>query len=494
MKESSNGDSTSLNTPEVTSAEPSTKKKFDFGTYPRLIRDKFKRPKLPQRSDASMISESPAPDEDFNRVTQSFTQRGPVASRWPEYIEEESGKYQHFDSESDLDRDRMEFEREEVRHLMTDEQRQLDDMDRENFQIHLMAKQEKFRKPHIERQGSDVASEDDKLMWSGMLNKNVKEDEEEFEQNALRYDDDYKFNLEAYNTQNLNRSSTPQTNQETQSSGSSGVRRRGGFLDDDDEYFLREQRVTNKVGEAGDYIDSAIKEGLGSHNENSLTQIGSYEDEMQRDHHDLTPEKPTRSLKRKKKSLPQEEDENNENEPAAFDFYKTYPPHRPTRNKKSISMEPEEDINFEQDIPDDSSDILDENEMGTFKGIEHPDLAYLQDDFDNDLEYNAPKLPVPPTPPRRRKKKIRGLQPHGYMSLRNEQKQKPLPAENDDVNIAKFILETDFKFIAFNSTDHCVPSRTQFYSISSGRTLHNPNSNPKNTITFTLSSFSIHIR
>ncbi|KAL7047962.1 hypothetical protein ACKWTF_003156 [Chironomus riparius] len=438
MKESSNGDSTSLNTQEAASAEPTSKKKFDFGTYPRLIRDKFKRPKLPQRSDASMISESPAPDEDFNRVPQAFAQRGPVASRWPEYIEEEPGKYQHFDSESDLDRDRMEFEREEVRHLMTDEQRQLDDMDRENFQIHLMAQQEKFRKPYIERQGSDVASEDDKLMWSGMLNKNVKEDEEEFEQNALRFDEDYKFNLEAYNTQNLNRSSTPQTNQETQSSGSSGVRRRGGFLDDDDEYFLREQRATNKVGAAGDYIDSAIKEGLGSANENALTNIGSYDDELPEEHHELTPDKPTRSLKRKKKSLPQEEEEYNENiqnEPVAFDFYKTYPPHRPTRNKKSISMEPEDDINFEHEIPDDSSDNLDENELGTFKGIEHPDLAYLQDDFDNDLDYNAPNLPVPPTPPRRRKKKIHGLQPHGFMSLRNEhlsQKQKPLPVEHDN--------------------------------------------------------------
>ncbi|CAH1713006.1 unnamed protein product [Chironomus riparius] len=438
MKESSNGDSTSLNTQEAASAEPTSKKKFDFGTYPRLIRDKFKRPKLPQRSDASMVSESPAPDEDFNRVPQAFAQRGPVASRWPEYIEEEPGKYQHFDSESDLDRDRMEFEREEVRHLMTDEQRQLDDMDRENFQIHLMAQQEKFRKPYIERQGSDVASEDDKLMWSGMLNKNVKEDEEEFEQNALRFDEDYKFNLEAYNTQNLNRSSTPQTNQETQSSGSSGVRRRGGFLDDDDEYFLREQRDTNKVGAGGDYIDSAIKEGLGSANENALTNIGSYDDELPEEHHELTPDKPTRSLKRKKKSLPQEEEEYNENiqnEPVAFDFYKTYPPHRPTRNKKSISMEPEDDINFEHEILDDSSDILDENELGTFKGIEHPDLAYLQDDFDNDLDYNAPNLPVPPTPPRRRKKKIHGLQPHGFMSLRNEhlsQKQKPLPVEHNN--------------------------------------------------------------
>ena len=125
-----------------------------------------------------------------------------------------------------------------------------------------------------------------------------------------------------------------------------------------------------------------------------------------------------------------------------FDYYKTYPPHRPTRkDKKSISVEPDEDINFEHEIPDDSSDILDEHEMGTFKGIEHPDLAYLQDDFDNDLEYNAPKLPVPPTPPRRRKKKIHGMQPQGFMSLRNEHltKQKPKPVEDEKVNSLKNI-------------------------------------------------------
>lgn len=438
MKESSNGDSTSLNTPEIASAEPSSRRKFDFGTYPRLIRDKFKRPKLPERSDASMVSESPALDEDFGRVSQSLAQRGPVASRWPEYIEEESGKYQHFDSETDLDRERMEFEREDDHHLMTEEQRQLEDMDRENLQIHLMAKQDKFRKPYVERQESDMASEDDKLMWSGMLNKNVKDDEE-FEPNALRYDDDYKFTLDAYNNQEINRSSTPQTNQETQSSGSSGIRRRGGFLDDDDEYFMREQRISSKSNAASDYIDTAIKEGLSTPDENALTQIGSY-DEMEVDNmHGISPEKPTRSLKRKKKTPAPEEEEEKEikNEPSTFDYYKTYPPHRPSRReKKSVSCEPDEDNDFHQEIPDDTSDIIDEHEMSTFKGIEHPDLEYLQDDFENDIDYNISKMPVPPTPPRRRKKKVRGMHPQGFLSLRNEHlPKKPISVEDEKVTL-----------------------------------------------------------
>lgn len=261
------GDSSSMQSPEVTTAEPSPRKKFDFGTYPRMIRDKFKRSKLPERSDRSMISDSPAADEEFNRISSTFTQRGPVASRWPEYVaEEESGKYQHFDSETDLERERLEFE--EARHGMTEEQRQLVDMDRENLQIHLMAKQEKFRKPYVERDESDIASEDDKLMWSGMLNKNAKQiDDEDFEENALRY----KYQLD----EDVIRSSTPKSNQETQSSGSSGTRRRRGYIDDEeeDDYFIREKMSSNLSREG--YIDSAIKEGLGSPDGNALAQMST---------------------------------------------------------------------------------------------------------------------------------------------------------------------------------------------------------------------------
>lgn len=418
------GDSTSLNTPEVMSAEP-VKKKFDFGTYPRMIRDKFKRPKLPERSDRSMVSESPAPDDEFNQAPQVFAQRGPVASRWPEYAEEESGKYQHFDSESDLDRERIELEPD--RHLMTDEQRQLDDMDRENLQIHLMAKQEKFRKPFVERQPSDVGSDDDKLMWSGVLNKNVKE--EDFEPNALRFDDDYKFTLDAYNNQEINRSMTPQTNQETQSSGSSGTRRRKGFLDDDDDYFMRDQpTITQQRHSPSDYIDSAMKEGLSSPDSNALAHMDDFEDDRP-----LTPEKPIRSLKRKKKTKDDELDVERERS-AGNDYFKTYPPNRPQRKeKKSLSEEPDDEIHYHHDMPDDSSEIIDEQDLGTFKGIEHPDLAYMRDDYDNDIDYNISNLPVPPTPPRRRKKKMRGV--HAYSTLRNEHlMQKSIPLKNEKVS------------------------------------------------------------
>lgn len=416
-EESSNitggGESSSLHSPEVATADPSPRKKFDFGTYPRMIRDKFKRSKLPERSDRSMVSDSPAADEDFNRISSTFAQRGPVASRWPEYAaEEESGKYQHFDSETDLERDRLEFD--ETRNVLTEEQRQLNDMDRENLQIHLMAKQEKFRKPYVQRQESDVASEEDKLMWSGMLNqsqsaKQPSEQMEDFEENALHY----KYELDAYPNDELLRSSTPKSNQETQSSGSSGTRRRRGYLDDDDEeYFIRDQKISSG------YIDSAIKEGLSSPENNALTQLDT-------DNREFLPEKPTRSLKRKKKQVEPQEEEQKFNS-----YFKTYPPHRPTRKQKSLSIEPndEEEIIIEdQMIPDDTSDIIDERDMATFKGIEHPDLAYLHEDYDNDMDYNINNMPVPPTPPRRRKKKIRSMLQQQHIFLKNEKPQ------NDDV-------------------------------------------------------------
>lgn len=413
------GESSSLHSPEAVTADPTPRKKFDFGTYPRMIRDKFKRSKLPERSDRSLVSDSPAADEDFNRISSTFTQRGPVASRWPEYAtEEESGKYQHFDSETDLERERIEFE--EAHPVMTEEQRQLVDMDRENLQIHLMAKQDKFRKPFVERQESDVASEDDKLMWSGMLNKNAKpddEEEEDFEESALRY----KYELDSYPNEEIMRSSTPKSNQETQSSGSSGTRRRRGYLDDeDDEYFIRDQK--NNSG----YIDSAIKEGLGSPDENALAQMDSVDREF-------SPDKPTRSLKRKKKQqpeIPQEEENQN-----FADYFKTYPPHRPMRKQKSLSVEPN-DEEMHHEILDDVSDIIDEHEMATFKGIEHPDLAYLQDDYDNDMDYNISNMPVPPTPPRRRKKKIRSMLQHqNVLSHSKNDKQ-----NNDDVSRLPYIL------------------------------------------------------
>lgn len=444
-EESAATDSTSFTTPEVTSAEPSAKKKFDFGTYPRMIRDKFKRPKIPERSDQSVRSETP-PAAEFTK--DQFAQRGPVASRWPEY-DADSGKYQQFHSESDLDREssierrmRLDYERtteeredfEIVARLMSEEQRQMDEMEKENQEIHLMAKQERYKKPLSERQESDVGSEEDKMLWSGMLNKDTKEEEEDFEEvNALRFDDDYKYAADEYkNESGINRSYTPQTNQETQSSGSSGTRRRKGVFDDDDDYFLRENRISNEI-HLGDYISSAIKEGLSSPEDNALVQMGKYE-EFDEDFRkrEFTPEKPTRSLKRKNKKNRESEEPNDEEvwhreDVGSFnDYYKTFPPDRPIRKqKKSLCEEDDgEEIQLQgSEMNDDYIDDINEQDMfyhqQALKGLEHPDLLD-KEEYDHDLEYNMSNLPIPPTPPRRRKKKIRNLPPTPLGNFNND--------------------------------------------------------------------------
>lgn len=451
-EESAATDSTSFTTPEIVTAEP-VKKKFDFGTYPRMIRDKFKRPKLPERSDQSVRSATP-PAMEFTQVSSSFLQRGPVASRWPEY-DQESGKYQQFNSESDLDREssierrmRLDYERsteeredfEIVKRLMNEEQRQLDEMDRENQEIHLMAQQERFKKPTIERQESDAVSDEDKMLWSGMLNKDIPKEEDFDEPNALRFDDNFKFTLDQYNNQSdINRSYTPQTNQETQSSGSSGTRRRKGVFDDDDDYFLRESRISNEL-HIGDYISSAIKEGLSTPEDNALAHMGAFDQYEGDDKREFTPEVPTRSLKRKnKKNREEEEEENieevwkNEKQGGFNDFYKTFPPDRPIRKQKKSLCESEglgEEIDLSEDHQDpdsynhaDDEFIDDINEQDLFyrqqvlKGLEHPDLIMDKEDYDQDIDYHVSNLPIPPTPPRRRKKKIRSLQP--VVNLRN---------------------------------------------------------------------------
>lgn len=81
-------DSTSFTTPELsTTAQPSKKKfEFDFRTYPRLLKDKFKKQKM-ERSDRSVRADTP-PVLEFTTVSKSAVQknRGPVASRFAQFF------------------------------------------------------------------------------------------------------------------------------------------------------------------------------------------------------------------------------------------------------------------------------------------------------------------------------------------------------------------------------------------------------------------------
>lgn len=411
--ESTTADSTSVTTPEALSAEP-TKKKFDFGTYPRLIRNKFKRSKIPmERSDMSVRSDTP-PTSNF--TNEQFAKRGPVASRWPEFEEQQrqSGQYQQFASESsDYDREtsierrmRMDFdrtteEREDfaiVARLISEEQRQMSEMEKENQEIHLMAKQERYKKPSIppRQESSDVASDE----WSGMLNRDVSEAEFELQRNALTIDSDFIAGGD------INRSFTPQTNQETQSSGSSGHRRRiaMGFDDDDEDYFLRDNNRK---------MSHEIDGNIHGTDENTLQQIGQPGFENQQT---FIPDKPTRSLKRRN---------NKKNEIDDDDFFRTYQqePSRPERKSKQSEsdvgnehdIDEEIDLDFRvQGVDEDFDEEIPHREIfdyrNSLKGLEHPDLMLEREEYDNDFDaHHISNLPVPPTPPRRRKKKVRNL-------------------------------------------------------------------------------------
>ena len=454
-----------------------TKKRFDFGTYPRLIKDKFKRSKTTDRGDRSMRADTP-PIMEFTKVSKTALNRGPVASRWHDH-DEESGKYKQFDSDTELEREssierrmRLDYERnleeeeqfEDARRLISEEQRQMEEMDRENQEIHQMAQQDKQRKQYFERQESDVNSEDDKMLWSGTLNKDAKLDYED-EPNVLTLCDDYKYNIDDYATGEINRSTTPQTNQETQSSGSSGIRRRRGVLEevDDDEYFSRDRGILNENIRLGDYISSAIKEGLSSPEDNALAHMGEFDYYHDDEEEQEVPEAPMRSLKSRKNKKPRAETEEFANEMSERerqfdeeaennDYYKTFPPHRPTRKQKKSYQdddeEYEEDIDLDEvsrELPYNITELVQEmsnNQMFYHQQVsnepQHSEMLH-HDDIEHQ-EFIRTNLPVPPTPPRRRKKKVRGMPVKNAENFFDADLQKapPIPKKlNKDVTFSQ---------------------------------------------------------
>lgn len=418
MKESSvttENTESSVTTPEPVTAMPTKKKfEFDFKTYPRMIKDKFKRQRL-DRSDRSVRADTP-PALEFKTVSKEAIQRTPMTSRVVEE-EEENGRYSQFESEQDYEKEtsverrlRHHFEHgvdedeefDRARCLMSDEQRQMDEFDRENQQIHEMARQEKPRR-NAGRQESETASEEDKMFWSGSLNKDAKE---------LISDENYKFTLEDLEQDNLNRSVTPATNVETQSSGSSGQRRRKGVIEeiDDDEFFLRKKGISQEHVGIGEYISEAIKEGL-SEPINGLADVGNFDAYYRGS--DVMPDKPQRSLRRKNKEEVPDEEIAADVEPEPEDRFNTFPPNRPIRKQRKPYTDDDDydqefdDLKNEQEVPY-TEDFMDEVNNNQFYDEDilkamHEDL--LQDEEIDEIEFMS-KLPVPPTPPRRRKKKL----------------------------------------------------------------------------------------
>lgn len=431
----------------------------DFSTYPRLL-DKFKRQKSPP-GNASVRASTPPPLE-FTKAGKTTRPKGKTfISRWAEKSSEGAGSSLFFtgselgERESSVEKrmrqrlERADFDAPEL--PVTAEQKQLDEYDKENREIHLVsaARHDEFmkRKPPMERQESDLASEEEKQFWASSLGQKIRQnidmnsndfdflDEDErlrvareneamglserdrarFLGETLEHPEDYEL-----------RSSTPYSNKECQSStGSSGIRRRKGVLEeiDDDEFFLRQKGISKDNIQMGEYISSAIKEGL-STPVNALAEMGRYDSYDQ----DMDASERISMEYRGEQNFTDEFRRN-------ADFFKTFPPDRPTRKHKKSYNEEHFDDDEEQNVPYDSYP-QEEEEVEFYDrdrkyASEEPRHLGDHDDRYIDEEsigngFSRTGAAVPPTPPRRRKKRFRDVTPSELEPFANGLTSKPI--------------------------------------------------------------------
>ncbi|XP_061507573.1 uncharacterized protein LOC1276410 [Anopheles gambiae] len=459
MKEASPSGATSAASPSDASMmgdAPTTKVNYtDFSTYPRIF-DKFKRqksagPAATGGQAAGVRAGTPPPLE----FTKSAPKGAALVSRWTSEKSEdtESNRFLQYtgseldERETSVERrmrqelERAEFEGPEL--AVTEEQKQLEEYDKENREIHLLsaARHDEFlkRKPPMERQESDLASEEEKQFWASSLGQKIRQnidmnsndldflDEEErllvakedaaIDQEA-REQARFLLELSKQRTEKEleRRSSTPYTNQECQSSGSSSVRRRKGVLEeiDDDEFFLRQKGISKDNIQMGEYISSAIKEGL-SHPKNALADMDRY------DYYD---EEDDQGMRRYYQQSFESDDVSNQQ----ADYYRTFPPDRPTRKSKkqsdqSVPHADDQDYGLEDEELEEE-DLSFYDRQRTKYGSEQPQLLqsaaarYMDEEDDSLLGGSLPRQAmlagtvVPPTPPtRHRKKRFRDVTP-----------------------------------------------------------------------------------
>ncbi|XP_035914463.1 uncharacterized protein LOC118513144 isoform X1 [Anopheles stephensi] len=474
MKEPSPSGATSAASPSDASimgdsvTAPTKVNYTDFSTYPRIF-DKFKRQKSVPSGQASVRAGTPPPLE-FTKAAKTTRPKGAsLVSRWTSEKSEdtESNRFLQYtgseldERETSVERrmrqelERAEFEGPEL--AVTEEQKQLEEYDKENREIHLLsaARHEEFlkRKPPMERQESDLASEEEKQFWASSLGQKIRQnidmnsndldflDEEErllvakedeaIDQEA-REQARYLLELSKQRTEKEleRRSSTPYTNQECQSSGSSSVRRRKGVLEeiDDDEFFLRQKGISKDNIQMGEYISSAIKEGL-SQPKNALADMDRY------DYYDEELDREQDGMRRYYQPSFESDDVSNQQNSytdeyrggKASDFYRTFPPDRPTRKPKKGNDQtvPQDDQDYGLEDEEEEEDLGYYDRQRTKYGSEQPQLlqsaAARYMDEEDDLAAMGGSLPrqamlagtvVPPTPPtRHRKKRFRDVTP-----------------------------------------------------------------------------------
>lgn len=432
MKESTSGAASTTDSEPV---DVAPKKKFDFGTYPRIFS------KMRKGSTGGAISKAGRPSTPTPPIiftTQATSDGTSENDSRGAAFDNESGSYQkygvhdpEFDRETSVERrmrehfsKSVESEGEVLTGIMqTEEQRQINSFNEENRAIHEIshARRGEFeqRKPFV-HQDSDLVSEDsagakwaqqmeitddDKLAEQAMINRLLQHDIELAKQN------------------DLDRRSLPQSNKDTISSGSASDRQRTNVIEeiDDDEFFLRSKGISQDNIRIGEYISSAIREGLTNKTENSLAQVGVgrrdygnyYDDDDQENNEPMAygyeveppPRRPRRKTSEDKRRSPVGDDDDEFELQHDFDAelkaneddgYFTVGPNRPARRRQqsgdryeSSELAPEERDN--RSLYDNDSEIIMMDEEFARGG------AY---------QHLSRMPPTPPKVPKRKKKMV----------------------------------------------------------------------------------------
>lgn len=444
----------------------STKKRFELPSYPKFF-DRFRRH---SRDESTPESKQDADDEssppvEFNtipRVSKATKAKNFIAARFGRKQSEasitdndnDSGKYQRYNSEGDsVERETsverrmrvalknsMEDEEEPLGILQTEEQRQLADYDEENRAIHEISKAREGefnrRKPLV-HQESDLVSEDRDFDWAEcekLREKLVAQHSNDLsgaDRSTIPDSDNFHSNL---------------SNEETQSSGSSSHRRRAGVIEeiDDDEFFLRRRGISQDNIEIGQFISSAIRQGLENPPANALGEIDNYQRYFDENYninndqddygYDEPPTKPKRFNKHFNKSLESEEF----NQEQSFDDGNEYYRDRPPRQPKRFDSIEDGEVPVATEYYDDEHGSFYENE--NMEGIEQPEILVTNlDQDDAEFESRFIDLPLarqatPPTPPKAPKRRKKGRESVGRDAEHSKGRSEPksfIPNDNN---------------------------------------------------------------
>lgn len=479
-------------TEETPVQKESTKKRFEFTSYPKFL-ERFRKQ---SRDDSTPESKREADDEgtppiEFNTVPRASKpkSKGLISTRWgrkqsdTSYTDNDSGKYERYNSESgSVDRETslerrmrvalknsVEDEEEPLGILQTDEQKQLAEYDEENRAIHQISK---ARKDEFERRKPLVHQESDLI--SEVSNRDF--DWAECEQ--------LRESLVAERSNDLSGSekNAPQTeyfpsnisNQETQSSGSSGHRQRANVIEeiDDDEFFLRRKGLSQDNIEIGQYISSAIRDRQDDDSSpNALAQLGGFDryydenfnisnDRVDYGYDVPPPRKPKRFTKNFNKSLESEEfNQDVDSRAQSFDEgheYFSSDPNRPPRRGKHLDSEVDSEVPVSTEYYpryDDDDGSFYENEQ--MEGIEQPNILVTNidkddEEFDSHFAISLARQATPPTPPKAPKRRRKGRDSIGRDSAGDQFKGRSVNSSyvsngnNEEVNMPNIVSSIYF--------------------------------------------------